>query len=99
LEDIKLKFNNNSNRPSDEENPPAPVTFYNRLSKMTYAHWSSTGAPTQMQLDAYTILMAEFPPVYDQIKHIGESDLKELEKEVEKLGAPPTPGRLPVWTK
>jgi len=99
LEDIRLKFNNNSNRPSDEENPPAPVTLYNRLSKMTWAHWSSTGAPTQMQLDAYSILMSEFPPVYDQVKRIGETDLKDLEKEVEKLGAPVTPGRLPVWNK
>ena len=99
LEDVKLKFNNNSNRPSDEENPPAPVTLNNRLSKMAWAHWASTGAPTQMQLDAYTILMAEFPPVYDQVKRIGETDLKELEKEVEKLGAPVTPGRLPVWNK
>ena len=66
---------------------------------MAWAHWASTGAPTQMQLDAYTILMAEFPPVYDQVKRIGETDLKELEKEVEKLGAPVTPGRLPVWNK
>jgi photosystem II stability/assembly factor-like uncharacterized protein len=99
LEDIKLKFNTNSNKPSDEENPPAPVTLNNRLSKIAYAHWGSTGAPTQMQQDAYKILIAEFPPVYEQVKRIGETDLKELEKEVEKLGAPPTPGRLPVWNK
>jgi hypothetical protein len=99
LEDIKLKFNNISNRPSDEENPPAPVTLFNRLNKMAWAHWGSTGAPTQMQLDAYAILMAEFPPVYDQIKQIGEVDLENLEKDVELLGAPATPGRLPVWKR
>ena len=99
LEDVKLKFNNNSSRPSDEENPPAPVTLNNRLSKMAWAHWGSTGAPTQMQQDAYKILMVEFPLVYDQVKRIGETDIKELEKEVEKLGAPVTPGRLPVWNK
>jgi hypothetical protein len=99
LEDVKLKFNNNSNRPSDEENPPAPVTLNNRLSKMVWAHWGSTGAPTQMQQDAYDILMVEFPPVYEQVKRIGETDIIQLEKEVEKLGAPVTPGRLPVWNK
>ncbi len=99
LEDIKLKFNNNSNRPSDEENPPAPVTLYNRLYKMAWTHWGSTGAPTQTQQDAYSILMAEFPPVYDQIKRIGETDLPAIEKDVEKLGAPATPGRLPEWKK
>jgi hypothetical protein len=99
LEDVMLKFNTKSDSPSDEENPPAPVTLYNRLWKMAWAHWGSTGAPTQTQLDAYTILMDEFPPVYEQIKRIGEKDLPELEKEVEKLGAPATPGRLPVWKK
>ncbi len=99
LEDVMLKFNNKSDSPSDEENPPAPVTLYNRLWKMAWAHWGSTGAPTQTQLDAYAILMDEFPPVYDQIKRIGETDLPELEKEAEKLGAPATPGRLPVWKK
>jgi hypothetical protein len=43
--------------------------------------------------------MEEFPPVYNQIKQIGETDLKNVEMEVEKLGAPATPGRLPVWKK
>jgi len=99
LEEIMLKFNNKSDRPSDEENPPAPVTLNSRLSKMAWAHWGSTSAPTQMQLDAYAILMAEFPPVHEKVKQIGETDLKELEKEVEKLDAPITPGRLPVWHK
>jgi len=43
--------------------------------------------------------MAEFPPVHEKVRLIGETDLKELEKEVEKLDAPITPGRLPVWHK
>jgi hypothetical protein len=97
LEDIKLKFNNNSSRPSDEENPPAPVTLFNRLGNVAYASWGSTGATTQTQLDAYAVLMAEFPPVYNQVKQIGTVDMVSLEKEVESLGAPATPGRLPVW--
>lgn len=99
LEDIELKFNNNSNRPSDEENPPAPVTLNNRLGKVVWAHWASTGNPTQMQKDAYNILLQEFPVIYEQVKRIGETELPDLEKEAEKLGAPATPGRLPVWKK
>jgi photosystem II stability/assembly factor-like uncharacterized protein len=99
MEDVMLKFNNKSNKPSDEENPPAPVTLYSRLYKMAWTHWGSTSAPTQTQKDAYQILMAEFPPVYDQIKRIGETDLRLLEQEVEKLGAPATPGRLPEWKR
>lgn len=99
LEEIMQKFNNKSDRPSEEENPPAPVTLNSRLSKIVWAHWGSSSAPTKMQQDAYAILMAEFPPVHKQVKQIGETDLRELEKEVEKLDAPITPGRLPDWHK
>ncbi len=99
VEDIKLKFNNDSSHPSEEENPPSPVTLNNRLGKVAYAHWGSTGAPTQMQQDAYTILMTEFHAVYNQIKQLGEVDMPKLEIEVDKLGAPATPGRLPEWKK
>lgn len=99
LTDLMLRFNNVSNKPSDEENPPMPVTLNNRLGKIVWAHWMSTGAPTQMQKDAFSILMAEFPPVYDQIKQLGEVEIPNLENEVEKLGAPVTPGRLPNFKK
>lgn len=99
LEDVKLKFNLNSSVPSEEENPPAPVTLNSRLSKIIYTHWGSTGDPTQTQRDAYSILMDEFPPVYDQVKQIGEVELPTLEKQAEMLGAPATPGRLPVWKR
>jgi hypothetical protein len=97
LEGVKLKFNINSNKPSDEENPPAPVTLFSRLGKVVYASYGSTGATTQTQLDAFNILMVEFPPVYNQVKQIGAVDMVNLEKEVEALGAPATPGRLPAW--
>jgi hypothetical protein len=96
---LNRQFNRQSNKPSDEENPPAPVPLNSRLGKLTWMTWSSTGDPTQTQKDAYRILEEEFPPVYDQVKLIGEKELPALEKEVENLGGPVTPGRLPVWKK
>ncbi|MBL7138706.1 MAG: glycosyl hydrolase, partial [Bacteroidales bacterium] len=96
---INVKFNRRTNKPSDEENPPAPVPLNDRLGKLTWSSWSSTGDPTQTAKDAYAILEEEFPPVYDQVKQIGEVELPALEAEAEKLGAPVTPGRLPVWKK
>ena len=96
---LNVKMNRRSNKPSDEENPPAPVPLNDRLGKLTWISWSTTGDPTQTARDAYAILEAEFPPVYDQIKQIGEVELPALEKAAEELGAPVTPGRLPVWKK
>ncbi|MBK7214392.1 MAG: hypothetical protein IPH88_14045 [Bacteroidales bacterium] len=94
---LNKKFNRQSNRPSDEENPPAPVSLNNRLYKIAWSTWISTSAPTKMQKDAYDILREEFPPVYNLVKKLGETDIPNLEKELENIGAPLTPGRLPDW--
>ncbi|NCA75779.1 MAG: glycosyl hydrolase [Alphaproteobacteria bacterium] len=96
---LNVKFERNTGKPSDEENPPAPVPLNSRLGKLTWISWSSTGDPTGTQLEAYKILEAEFPPVYEQVKQIGEVELPQLEKSLEDLGAPVTPGRLPVWNR
>jgi len=94
---LNVKFNRRSNKPSLEENPPAPVPLNSRLEKIAWATWSSTSQPTQLQLDAYQILKDEFPPVYEQIKHIGTVDLPDLIKQMDKIQAPPVPGLLPEY--
>jgi hypothetical protein len=94
---LNVKFNLRSKKPSQEENPPGPVPLNSRLEKIAYSTWSSTSQPTQLQLDAYQILKEEFPPLYDQIKRIGTVDLPELEKQMDKLKAPPVPGWLPDY--
>jgi photosystem II stability/assembly factor-like uncharacterized protein len=96
---LNVKFNRNTNKPSEEENPPAPVSLNSRLGKISWATWMFTGDPTQSQKDAYAILEAEFPPVYDQVKRLGESDIPQLEKALENIGGPVTPGRLPEWKR
>jgi hypothetical protein len=94
---LNVKFNRRTNKPSLEENPPAPVPLNYRLEKIAWATWSSTSQPTQLQLDAYQILKDEFPPVYEQVKHIGTLDLPELIKQMDKIKAPPVPGWLPEY--
>jgi len=94
---LNVKFNRRTNKPSEEENPPGPVPLNSRLGKLTWISWSTTGAPTQGQLDAYDILEAEFPSVYEDVRKIGTSDLPELEEALEHFHAPVTPGRLPDW--
>ena len=94
---LNIKFNRNTGKPSDEENPPAPVPLNARLGKLTWISWMTTSEPTQTQKEAWQILQDEFPPVYDRIKKIGEVELPAIEKTVEQLGAPVTPGRLPEW--
>ena len=53
--------------------------------------------PTQTQMDNYALasegLAAELP----KLKQLIEGDLAKLEKSLDALGAPWTPGRLPEW--
>ncbi len=96
---LNVKFNRNTAKPSGEENPPAQAPLNARLGSLSWITWSTTGDPTQTQKDAYAILEAEFPPVYEEVKKIGSVDIPQLEKEIETLGGPVTPGRLPEWRK
>ena len=96
---LNVTMNRRTDKPSDEENPPAPVPLNDRLGKVAWAGWGFTGEPTQTQKTAYAILEEEFPPVYNRIKEIGTVELPALEARVEAIGAPVTPGRLPVWKK
>lgn len=96
---LNIQFNRPSMRPSEEENPPAPVSLNSRLGKVAWISWMSTQEPTQTQRDAYKILEEEFPPVYAHVRKIGLVELPALEQSVESIGAPVTPGRLPEWKK
>lgn len=59
----------------------------------------STSAPTQSQRDTFQIVAEEFPLILDTLKKIVEEDIKKIEKKLEEIGAPYTPGRLPEWKR
>ena len=70
-----------------------------RVNGIIYDQWRSLSAPTQSQKDAFQIVAEEFPPILEAIKKIVEEDIKRIEAKLEEIGAPYTPGRLPVWKR
>ena len=82
-----------------ERNEPTSPTVYDRLNELAFGTWQTTSAPTQTQLDNYNSATAEFDPLLSQIKTLLEVDVPNLEAEMEKYGAPWTPGRIPGWNK
>jgi hypothetical protein len=70
-----------------------------RINSIVYDQWRSLSAPTQSQRDAFQIVADEFPPVLEAIRTIVDQDVKKIEKKLEDIGAPYTPGRLPVWKR
>ncbi len=68
-----------------------------RINSIIYEQWKSTSAPTQTQKDNTQIVLEEFEPIYQALKKIIEEDVKNIEKKLDEIGAPYTPGRLPDW--
>ena len=97
LEELNFKMNGLPAKASGEEVPPAQVPLNDRLSNITYTHMGSTSGITTTEKQGYEILKEEFPPVLQALKRIVETDVPALEAELNKIGAPWTPGRLPDW--
>jgi photosystem II stability/assembly factor-like uncharacterized protein len=99
LDEIMWAFNGQEPKASREENWPAPPSISERLWSIVTPHWSSTSAVTQTQRDQMAIVKEMFPPILEQLKRMKEQDIPEIEAELERIGAPWTPGRLPVWSE
>jgi hypothetical protein len=82
-----------------DRNEPTPPTVYDRLNELAWGMWSTTSAPTQTQRNNLKVASEQFEPLLAQVKRLLEVDVKNLEFEMEKYGAPWTPGRVPGWNK
>jgi hypothetical protein len=82
-----------------ERNEPTYPTVYDRLNEIASGLWQSSAAPTQTQINNLKVASEEFELLLAQLKSLLEVDLKNLEYEMEKYGAPWTPGRIPGWNK
>ena len=96
LDNINLQFRGlRGNAASNEEIPPAPVTLNSRISTMVYTSMRTTTNITQNEKTAYSVLHDKIIPVINDLKRIETVEIKAVEDELEKLGGPWTPGRMP----
>jgi hypothetical protein len=96
LEEVLYGFEGPEARASIEEIPPHLMPLNRRLRALVYAHYTSTSEATQTEKDNYKILKDELPPVLDKL-NIVHHELKALNEELDIIGAPWTPGRIPAW--
>lgn len=94
LENINFIFNGQPAKASSEEIPPADVPLRDRLGEIAINSYSLSGNISTIAKDQLTILKAEFPPVLARATKAGE-DLRTLEKQMDDIKAPWTPGRVP----
>lgn len=71
----------------------APMGIADRMGWSVYEMWRSTSAPTETQKEALRIIRKELSPLVPRINELADEKLKALEEDLEKAGAPYTPGR------
>jgi len=94
LEKIAFIFNGTPAKASAEEVPPETVALNDRLSEAVYTSWGSTSAPTGAQKMNVRIIREKLPDLQSRIEKVA-SGLKALDKQLDNLKAPYTPGRMP----
>jgi photosystem II stability/assembly factor-like uncharacterized protein len=80
-----------------QRNENTPPSISERVNGIVGGQRLSTAKPTQTHRDAYRIAAEEFAAELGKLRTLVESDLPKLEKQLEAIGAPHTPGRLPEW--
>ena len=93
LSSIDFILNGEPAKASDEEIPPAQVPLNSRLYKMISSHYT-TSNETKTQKTAYEILREEIKSAIEKLYEIKNTDLKNIETELDKTKAPYTPGRI-----
>lgn len=93
---VDMKMNGDASLAKREfETPPA---INGRISTIEGTLWGSTSAPTQTAMQSFEVASRQFDAILPELKSINE-EIQKVEAQLEKSGAPYTPGRFPVWTK
>ncbi len=78
-------------------NVPAPPSLVDRVNHAVATHYSSIAAPTATARRQVELASAELERLLGELGPLVERELPALEARAERLGAPWTPGRMPVW--
>ena len=78
----------------DEPQPPA---ITNRLGTAVWGTYYVTSAPTQTQRDQYRYAADAFQDALAELADLVEDRIPAIEAELDALGVPHTPGRVPEW--
>ncbi len=78
-------------------NEPTPSSILDQVQGIVFGHWSSTADVTGTHQAEYAAAAQAFAPVLADLQKLIGQDLKAVEDQLEAVGAPWTPGRIPTW--
>jgi photosystem II stability/assembly factor-like uncharacterized protein len=94
---IRINEKINGDQSLSKRNENQTPTIKDRMSHIIYSTAWTSSAPTKTAQQAYQIIADEMLPLLDELRKISNIELNDMEKELERLGAPWTPGRIPYW--
>jgi photosystem II stability/assembly factor-like uncharacterized protein len=77
-------------------NEPTPPSIVDRISTAVNG-LLTTSPPTQTHRDQLALAETDFAPLLEKLRTVVEVELANVEKQMNILGSPWTPGRVPVW--
>ncbi len=95
LSEITKALSGNRSMVSREETPPPSIS--SRAGTVAAATRMADAKPTQTQISEYNIASQELEVELKKLRQIAEVEWPKIEKSLEELGAPWTPGRVPTW--
>ncbi len=96
LRELNVKINGDRLRSKYEG--AAPTSLKARMGMITSSLWSATAAPTETYKKSFELIAGKFDEILSELKRI-DGEVKKIEQDLEKSGAPFTPGRFPEWRK
>lgn len=96
LSDLQVMLN--GNRTVTSRNESAPRAIASRVASIVGGHWESQSAVTPMHAQSYEVAASEFEQVLARLTDLS-IELAGLEADAEAVGAPWTPGRVPMWKR
>jgi photosystem II stability/assembly factor-like uncharacterized protein len=97
LDEIIFAFEGLEPKASFEEIPPHELAINRRVQYLMWTHYNSTSAITQTEIEQLAIIEEQVPPLIERLKKLALEDVVKLEKRLDAIGAPWTPGRFPEW--
>ena len=97
LKDIRITLA--GDRTVSRRNEPTTPSLRDRVNRVMGGLRRTTCAPTQTQRENLAVAARQFGPLLAELTELVEVDLVGLENELELLGAPHTPGRVPTWLR
>jgi len=91
---IKIKFNGNES--ISKRNGNQPPSIMERLGILSYSFYRHTGQPTSTMTEQYEIIKSEFKTELQKLETI-ETQILQIEQELEKQNAPYIKGKLPKY--